>query len=650
MKNLTARVAKLVGTPTSSSWSQIHTFFPDDLEKRHKRGILLAVLSFSGAGEGVEAMAFGREILSRLHEEYYGKEEVSVMNGLVQAVEKVSQEFSGDGRRLEITAGVILGDIFYLAIFGPGQVWVKRENTIQKVLVGSGEKTENASGFIKTQDIIILGTGSFFDLLPQGVLRAALDGDGPEQIAETLAPEVVGREQTAMVASLIGRIEEELPIGGELPKEEIQEFPQPEESLVVSKPSYGEKLREFLRGMRVKLPSIDLKKFSSYFPRRRNAVSGEESIYLRRSEKEVKTRKTIFTVALILVFLLISSVIFGGRKKEDSGKQVQYSQLLAEVNSRLEEGQSLISLNPARAKELLLEAKEKFKQLEGLKIQNSQTEDLGKKLEEGLELLSKEQVPTEVPIYLDLNLIKENTRGNKLSLHDNFLVVLDSTDNRVLGINLEKKSGEILAGGDVVAGATLTANDGDWVYVLVKEGIKKIGTKSKNIQLVIKSDPEWGRIIALGSFSGNLYLLDAGKGTIWYYRPTGAGFSQKQKWFKQPADITGVTDMKIDGSIWLLRDDGKIQKFSYGAPLDYIVRGLDQALSGSTLIYVDEETKNMYILDKGNKRTVILGKSGEYVSQYRWGGLASISDFAVSEKLKKIFLLQENKIFTIDLK
>ena len=68
----TVETAKIVGSPADGFWSQIHTFFPQDDLKKEKRGILLAVLVVSGVEEGIEAVAQGREILGRLHEEYYG--------------------------------------------------------------------------------------------------------------------------------------------------------------------------------------------------------------------------------------------------------------------------------------------------------------------------------------------------------------------------------------------------------------------------------------------------------------------------------------------------------------------------------------------------------------------------------------------------
>jgi hypothetical protein len=47
---------------------------------------------------------------------------------------------------------------------------------------------------------------------------------------------------------------------------------------------------------------------------------------------------------------------------------------------------------------------------------------------------------------------------------------------------------------------------------------------------------------------------------------------------------------------------------------------------------------------------VVLTKGGEYQVQYICEDIGTASDMVVSEKAKKIFLLQEGKIYQIDIK
>ena len=625
MENYTCQAAKIVGTPTTNYWSQVHTFSPDDDQKSKLRGIFLGVLSFSGAGEGVEAVNFGREILSRLHEEYYGELETPAMEKLNQAVSKVTDEFSkpaspagGEGQSLEIVAGAVLGNVLYLACAGLGKVWVKRGNLMQKVLGGEKEKIETASGFLKEGDFIVLGTNSFFDFLPQGVLRAALENATPEEAVEVLVPLIHGKEGASSACALIGKIRKE---------KEIEIVEEKEKPRVEFK-----KFFSIFTPILEKLPTFRL---------------GE--IHVRGQAQEIKRKKVIFTVALILIFLLAVSIVFGTGRRSILDKENRFNTLYSEAKREVEEGMALVTLNPTQARELIFKAKEKLSELENLKIQNEKTQELKKEIEEALNLVVKEHKFSELPTLIDLGLFREGGKGKFLSLYGNFISVLDPGENVIFGIDAARKSGEILGGGESLSGSKFITSYGDYVFILGDEGIVRVEIKNKKSEIKIKPEEDWKDIKAMKAFTGNLYLVD--KSEIWRYQATEEGFGLRQKWFGENVkpDLSSTVSIAIDGSIWILRQDGKILKFSQGSPEAFGTAGLDKPFSTPSVIYTDSEAKDLYILDKGNNRVVVLTKGGEYQAQYIWEGISKVSDMVVSEEAKKIFLLEEGKIFEIGL-
>lgn len=629
MKNLTVRIAKLVGTPSASSWSQIHTFFPEDPQKLQKRGNFLVVLTFSGMGDGIEAVALGREILSRLHEEYYGEIETVALAKLTKAVETVILEFSKENRTLEIIAGAILSDVLYLAISGQGEAWVKRDGFFQQVLVGSKQGVENASGFIKPGDILIFGTDSLFKLLPQGVLRAALENEDPEQIVETIAPLIWGKEQTSQVASLIGQVEEGLePVG-----QEKGELIPPEKEEVKPAKRGVEMIKRIFFAGRDRLTTLSL---------------GQIRL---GSSSEGRTKRMVLSVALLLIPLLMLSLVIGMKKRGEQQTLTRYQSLYQQARQFFEESKSLITLNPVRARELFLRSKQIIVQLEGLKIEKGKTEELKKSAEEMTSQVIKEHKLVDIPLFFDLELIRENGKGERLSLSGKNLLVLDGKENRIYAIDIERKSGEVVAGKDLPLNSSFIASFKDLVYVFGKEGIYQVNLKNKKVETVIKNDSEWQKIVALGAFSGNLYLLDQGKKTIWRYRVGEGSFSARQSWTKEGVlpDLGEAISMAIDGSIWVSNKNGKILKLTQGGQETFRITGLEKSLAGSTVINTNDESKNLYLLDRENKRMVLLSKTGEFQGQYLWDGFSGISDFVVLEKSRKIFLLSGNKILEMDL-
>ncbi|MFZ5365852.1 MAG: hypothetical protein ACOZBZ_00985 [Patescibacteria group bacterium] len=614
MKDYIVRVAKIVGSPAPNFWSQVHTFFPEDQKKRNLRGIFLGVLSFSGKGEGVEAVSVGREILSRLHEEYYGELETPAMEKLKQAVSKVVSEFSrpGEGQSLKVVAGVVLGDVLYLTSSGLGQAWIKRGGLMQMVLESSESEVETASGFLEEGDFIVLGTNSFFDLLPQGVLRAALENETPQEAVEALVPVIHGKEEASSACALVGKIEASLEFAAVEPEKHLN-------SLLV-----------FLKS---KLPTFRL-----------------EEIHIRDKSQEIKRKKVIFSVALILIFLLGISIIFGVGRRGSRERENRFNLLYSEARKELEEGKALVTLNPTQARQLILRAKEKLSEAENLKIQSIKTQELKQEIENALGAVVKEHKFSELPTFLDLALFKEGGRGENLSLSGNFLSVLDPRENRLFGIDISRKSGEILAGGEDLAGSKLITSYGDYIFVLGEKGVVRVGAKSKKSEIVVKPEENLRNIKSMEAFAGNLYLLDQAE--IWRYQATEEGFGLRQKWFggNIKPDLSQAVSMAIDGSIWLLRQDGKILKFSQGAPSTFGIAGLDKPFSEARVIYTDSEAENLYILDKGESRVVVLTKGGEYQAQYIWEGIKKVSDMVVSESEGRIFLLADNKLYAIEIK
>lgn len=69
-----------------------------------------------------------------------------------------------------------------------------------------------------------------------------------------------------------------------------------------------------------------------------------------------------------------------------------------------------------------------------------------------------------------------------------------------------------------------------------------------------------------------------------------------------------------------------------------------------TRIYTNINNDNIYVLDNGNSRIVILDKNGAYKAQYKADIIKTAKDFDVFEKDKKIFVLSSGKIYQIDLK
>lgn len=236
--NLTS--AKLTGNPGESGWSQVHEFKPEDEEKLAKRGHLFAVISTGEQKEGVDSVVVGREFLSRLHEEYFGKLDISAFNALKKAIETVIEEFSESWGGVEIAAAASLNGIVYSAAGGGASVYIFRKGMLAPILKSKKEEVISASGHPQVKDQIVLATSGFTKDIGEGVVKGALESGSPAEAVESFAPMVHSKDATGSVGVCVIGFEKEEALA-EIQMEEKQKMPlvpKEEELGVAKRPSF----------------------------------------------------------------------------------------------------------------------------------------------------------------------------------------------------------------------------------------------------------------------------------------------------------------------------------------------------------------------------------------------------------------------------
>ncbi len=621
MENFGLHSAKIVGTSTSKSGSWVHAFSPTDEQKLSQRGHLLVVIGLDNfVGEG-ELAAVGKEIISRLHEEYYGELSSKPFDQLKKAVDKVSQEINENGDlNLNLGAVVVINNLLYVAMNHGSQLRLLRQGQIKTIF--SGEET--GSGYLKNDDVLLLGTEEFFRLVNPEIIQSALMSSSPEEAVEILAPAIHGQADGSS-AGIVFKI---------FPKEKVTSVETPS----AVEPSATPEKKSFELGKKIKEKIISL--IVSVDDRLKKRL-----IYLRNNkEKNFRSQKTLFTVALILLVILGVSVFFGMKQRRGSDLTGQTAVLLNQAQAKKEEGEALKTLNPAKSQQLLAEAQNLVKGIEEL---GGQSDDFLKFKEELNRLLVgfvKEHELEGKPFF-DLELIKAEAEGKDLLLTEEELIVLDEKQTAVYEIGLTNQKSTILFGGEKLQGASLIARAGDDFYVLTDEGLLKGG---KLPEVAIEKDEDWGRIVDVEGFTGNLYLLDS-QGEIWKYPAIEGGFGEKQKWLKQKTDFSSTVSLAVDGSLWVLTKDGQVLKFLQGQKDSFALSGLNKSLFEPTALFTDFDSQNLYVLDKGNARIVVFNKGGEYQSEYHWPELSQAQDLVVVEAEKKIFCLMGNKIYLLEM-
>lgn len=622
MEETSIRVGKILGTP-DGGWGQVHSFLPPDEQKLASRGQLVAVLSAEELGEGVEAVEAGREILARVHEEYFGKTKDEPFEALKKAVQRVGEEFEQKEIKLTIAALVLWQGIVYIAIWGQGKVAVLRDSKL-------GFVQKAVSGRVSQGDIFLLGTSKFFENMGEGVVRAALETRSKDEVVDQLLPLVHQRaDQAQMAAAVVSFAGVAQPQAGP-PSQAAEEEETSKEKQVLGKAKASfeaakEKSLFYLSELAQKLPA--------------------QPIYVKGDQEQKK--KTALSVAIVLIVLLALSGVLGLRQRRINLFRATYEQRLSQAEEKLEEAATLSDLNPVRTRELVSQVQTSIEQLKAEGVEDARLAQLKARMGEVLGTALGEH-RLEGSLFLDLSVIRDGLSGVSLVASGEEVLLFDQEGGRLVSFDFAGRDAKVLAGGEQIEGSQLAAFYAGRPFVLRQGKVFEI-EQGRAKEVVVGED--WGEIILFEAYAGNLYLADRQNGEVWRYPAIEGGFGQAQPWFAEGISkgFSETKDLAIDGSIWFLEEGGEIKKYTLGAPESFSLLGFAEALSQPVALFTSDTLDNLYLLDPQASRVVVFDKKGEYQKAIIWEGIGEARDLAVSEKEGKILLLTGNKIYEIDL-
>ena len=585
------KVAQIVGLNTDQKAAQVFS-------SQREQESFFAVLQLTCD----DAFTKGRLILSELADLYFDFEGTPA--------EKLNNTFSQSLKKFEsidsfdLLLGSISGKVLYLIGQGEVEVYLKRLNKLSSLL--SSHK-QIISGFLQPNDRILLATLSLITFLGSDLdksLSLSLD---------TFEEEISSQTQSSLAGLAI-----------EIESEGQEEAMEEEKSIS----TFTKKVSTFTK----KVSTFFITKF--YFPK-----SGRSRLIL----------------AIILVIIIAAGVGLQYKNSRDKERMLQFNQNLQAAKDDFAQAKGLSSLNPIEAKTKLDGALTKITLALSSYPNSKEAQDLKKSIEqESGSILQQFEVP-EFPLFLDLDLIKKDFKAESFTLSASKLLLLDPTTKTLVSLDLTKKSHQILSGKEELGDAKYASINGSLAFVYSQDkGIVRIDTQNQKVTEVAEKDPDWSQIQDIAGFAGNVYILDAppAGGQVWKYLPTSSGYSAKREYLTKDTkeSFTDALRMQIESSIYVLKQGGEILRFTKGAKDHFSYAGLDKGVKDPKSLFVSSDSENLYVLDSGNSRLLILTKTGEYKGQITGNKFGLATDLVVDEKGKKVYLLEGSKIYSVDLK
>ncbi|MBI2590825.1 MAG: hypothetical protein HYW33_03035 [Candidatus Blackburnbacteria bacterium] len=586
--------AKILLNATRRAWTQVYE--KDGL-------VVLLSLEAGGEADATSAIESGHEALSLLQAECLSSS--SIAQNTSSIVERLYSTFRSNNPGF--AACIVSGDHIYFAKRGLAEIWAVRGQKPYRL------NSDNFSGRLDSGDLFLLGTAEFFNRALVGNLEEIFEGKSTaDEVADAISP-LIHRSDDPKAGGVVVKAKVV-----SVSAEEVQTMPV----LAVktcAEPSIFKKL---------------LVKFAYMLPER-EFTPGIPSA----------SRRTAFYVGTVLLVLLSVSIFFGIKQKGVRDYKASYQDRLSRAQVLYSDAVSLKGSNILQSRDFFTQAKAILTSLKEEGVDDPALDQLKSELDsQESEILGQSHVPA-TP-FTDLTIFRQDISASDLAFSNRTMAVLDIQGERVVFVGSKNK--ETTVSGKATSPLSVSNVDGR-TYVLGKDGVSEVDKTGGKV--IIPADSQWNSPVKIAAFGSNLYLLEKG-GVIWKYPGITNGFGDKQEWLKSDSlDLVRETkSWTIDGSIYVLGSDGNITRYARGTKDSFRILDLPRPFGEATAIYTDPSLDSLYVLDRGLGRIVELDKTGSYKFEYVVDEARQASGMVVSSSDKKIFLLVNNKIFSIPLK
>lgn len=367
-----------------------------------------------------------------------------------------------------------------------------------------------------------------------------------------------------------------------------------------------------------------------------------------------KPGKRTILILILAAFLILGFLLF---EKKEMAEVKDFQSRIEQIQGKMDRAESLLSVakysQPAEKNANLL-YQEAWREISSLlkvvpKSLAKQITELEKIALENLYQLNK---LTEIPEpELIFEFEAKEFVPQKLTLFKDKIYFFTPYSKNIFELN-ENNQGEIIETGKEFS---LAAPFQDWLVFFSKPNEITILKENRQLTEPLYLKETTANFSALVSYRSNFYFLDSENDSIIKYSfISGTNWGNPQSWLSSEVQNTDFTSLAIDGSIWLLgrkkesSQNQTIERYHNGSFQETLNLEIFPPAGTFSKIYTALDLSELYILDPGQRRMIIVDKTGQVLKQYQSEKFDNLLDFAVSEKDKTIYLLNGLKVYRID--
>ncbi len=599
--------------------------------------------------------------------------------------------------KINILMAVVQGNKLTLTAYGDIKLWLFRDDKIHDVTGGitsneggSGKKilSQLISGKLNDKDVLLLTNNGIFDYFSDEKIKKTVTTLAPTQACAFFKNTLVDYKINISFASIIVKItayksvkneEQEHVLNkkengtqyalNELNRSGYGDFlKQRGQALFKAAVVWAQKvinnLKERRQQGRIMAKSEDKDKNNI---KKRQAAAGTKSGKKNTDTKEINTPgqglgsvmekiKAIklphyrLTILIIVVAVLFAASLISIKQQQTRKHRLaKFDQTVQDIKDKIDSVEAaLIYKDKDKAQELLAQSRSLMNTLKNeLPPEDKERENTYQQLENKIQ----NQVNK---IYrlknLDgglVELAKFNiTPGSNLFLNNKNVLLLADVNGTLYKLNSQsKKLDKITVIGKPVRKInawpnkkTVLSGQGNVLWLANESGYqaKKITFDKPN---------EQSRLVDLSNYGNKIYVLDTANNNIYKYALRHDKFSAPEKWLKQQADLKNARQILVDGNIWVIKDNGEVEKYFRGQKEIFEWHGLYENLGKNIKLWTAADLNALYLIDQDKNRVIITDKDGQVKQQLLGDKVEKILSVIPNNREDELYILTERHIY-----
>lgn len=369
-------------------------------------------------------------------------------------------------------------------------------------------------------------------------------------------------------------------------------------------------------------------------------------------------KNRFLAIALVLILMLaIGSFLLSDYRKKEEDRLKFYENALSRAREKMDQAEILLINNESEAKGLLMEAKNLALEVKNSYPKlNNNAAAIFDKIQNQLDIADHIDRIDNPNVAIDLSQTEKSADASEIIKINEKYYTFDKSDNSIYKIDLNDKKINIVQteNNDIEKFKLSTPINKTEEIVFVQDSNKMaiFDTNKEKLNVpgngLLDGPPN---IKDISSFSNYIYILDPASNQIYKNQRTSEGFGKTEPWIKdKEVNLESAISIAIDGSIYVLKSDGTVEKYLTGNKKQFFVEKLSEPIMDQSKIYTSPELKNIYITDPQKNRIVLFDKeNGSLKKQYTSNNFNNLKNIVVDEKKNKMYILNDKKIFEIDI-